>query len=536
MTTALFNRHLLYVAAAAVLAYAVTILNGFAWDDIVVIAKNPALTGHPAALFSGLDTAADAEITPYYRPLPLLTFLAEQRIHGLTPAFMHLANILLHGVNALLLYALVTEISKNRETALFAALLFAVHPLNSEGVAFLSGGRNTLLATGFCLSAYLLNEKSRGGRWYLLPVAALLVTAALLSKESALAILPILCLAELRHRSGLGRIWPVAGRIVWYAVSVALYLRLRTTALAAAGYSGDILPGMLSRLADNLYMIPRYLLTIIWPPFSSVRYFIPETFHTLALPLAAAWLGILLTLGWLLSRNRDNMTLFGLVWLLSFWIPTSGIIPFPSASMADRYLYLPAIGLWIIVAQQFGRLVQRSRRPGPALAAGGLMLVLLAGLTVQRAMVWKNDVTLFSDYVEHFPDRAFGHHNLGTAYLDIEKAPVKAEAEFRKVLLLDPAFPKLHTQLGYLRLLRGDLQGALTEYNEAVSLYPQDAEALLNRGDILAGMGKYSEAVSSYLRFLTAPDREFDTVRPAVTQKILVLQQTAAPPPPGQAP
>lgn len=513
----------LLVAAIAFLAYANSLGNGFAWDDVTVIVKNQVLRGSPFALFSGIDSARDIELTPYYRPLTLLTFLIEERLHGLTPFLMHLFNVLLHAANAVLVYRLARLLLNDRYAALLSALLFAIHPINTEGVDFLSGGRNTLLACFFVLGACLLHRRSILRESLSVSAAgSLFFLAALFSKETALAVAPFILALETAplRADAPGQRNRALARLAPYALCTVFYFFLRYSALSGAGVRTEVLPGIWSRLLDNLYIIPRYLLSVLWPPSLSPVYFIPDDLNLLALPLAAAWLGIAGVLGWLLTRGRSRPTLFGLAWLAAFWLPVSGIIPFPSAPLADRYLYLPAIGLWLVVADQAVRLAAGRRS---AAAAAALVLLVLAALTVARNPDWKNDITLFSRYVEQYPERALGHHNLGTAYLDIQGDLNQAEMEFEKTLALDPVFPRLHTQMGYIRLLQGDYEGALRHYTEAVMQNPLDAEALFNRGKSLENLGRHAEAVIEYKRFLSAPGNELAGARPLAEARVREL-------------
>ena len=120
-----------------------------------------------------------------------------------------------------------------------------------------------------------------------------------------------------------------------------------------------------------------------------------------------------------------------------------------------------------------------ARRLIPAVAAA---LLILAGLTHYHNRIWKNDIALFSHVIKLYPEQAFGYHNLGCVYLDKDGNIDLAEKAFEKALALNPFFPRLHTQMGYVHLLRGDFEGAIAHYNEAIYLNPVDPEALLNRG------------------------------------------------------
>ena len=525
--TAHETRHGLLVAIVAAAVYLTSLGNGLVWDDVFIISQNPALHGSPLALLGGIDICTSTDLYPYYRPFTYLTFLIEQRLHGVVPSYLHLINLLLHAGNAWLVFRLARVVPGNVPTALLAGLLFAVHPLQGEAVNFISGGRNTLLACFFALAAWLCHERSVRRQQFAFALAGAMCSAtAFLAKETALGLLPFVLLLE----------WPgltagdhaaqrkAIGRLVPYAVTTVVYLLLRSSALTDAGVEIDILPGLGDRLLANGYIIPRYLLSIFWPPMLSAKYPVPADLTPLVLPLAGAWLVILATLAWLLTRGRSRATLFGLAWLFVFWLPISGIVPFPSAPMADRYLYLPAIGLWLVVADQTTHLLPTGspRRRYGAFAAG-LLLLILAIQTTTRNRFWRNDITLFSHYVTQYPNEAFGYHNLGTAYLDQKKDYARAEAALTRALALDPAFPKVRTQLGFIRLKQGDYTEALVLYTAALEQNPADGEALYNRGKTLENLGRYAEAIEEYRRFLAAPGTELAWAKPQAEERISAL-------------
>ncbi len=519
----------LLIALVAFFTYANSLGNGFVWDDDVVIVNNPALTNTLFSLFSGIDTPQQNEVTPYYRPLTLLTFAMEQQWHGLTPFYVRLFNVLLHAVNSFLVYRLARTLFDNRSAAVLAALIFAVHPLNSEGVDFNAGGRNTMLACFFVLSAYLIHRRSIMSEKISCALAgSFLFFLGLFSKETAVAGLPFIGSLEVAvfHAEARQHRGRTIVRILPYAVCVIVYLILRNNALSSFGVHIEIFPGLGSRLLSNMYIFPKYLLSVIWPVALSPKYFIPENLHAYALPLVLAWICIFIGLWWCFTHGRSHATFFGLAWFTVFWLPVSGIIPIPSAPFADRYLYVPAIGLWIVVADQAFRLKWfRDENKYYVLYAAGVLLLLLSSVTVRRNMDWRSDIALFSRYVEQYPDSAFAHHNLGCAYLDKVKNLDLAESEFEKALALDPFFPKLRTQMGYVRLLRGDYDGAIHDYNEAVSQVPFDAEALLNRAIALDRLGKHTDALIDYRRFLATPGSELPLARPGAERRIQELSR-----------
>lgn len=501
----------LLVAVIAFLTYANSLGNGFVWDDTNVVLNNPVLRGSPLSLFHSLDDAGFKWI-PYYRPLTLLTFLFEDRLHSLTPALMHLLNIMLHSANAFLVYHLARSFVKDYRPPLLAGLLFAVHPLNAESVNFISGGRNTLLACFFVLSSYLCHLKGVTDRKNSFILSgAIFYIAGLFSKESAIMALPFLVAFEIPSlRSGITSSVPHSFvRLMPYAVGTMIYLTMRWMTLADHGIQFSVLPGLGARLTENLYIIPRYLLSLTLPTFLSARYVIPEYRQFPVVPLTAAWICISCIIGWLLTKGRSKTTFFGLIWFVAFWLPVSGIISFPSVPLADRYLYIPAIGIWIVIADQALRLLLlRVKVCNYSYIAGVIMILVLMTMTARRNMDWKSNISLFARLVEQYPKSAYGHAALGEAYLKSQVADdlELAEQELTRAMTLEPSMKELYALLGHIRLNRGDFAGALQYYSEVLKKDPSDMETLLNRGIAFEGLGRIKEALADYQLFLSMPD------------------------------
>ncbi|MFZ4855033.1 MAG: tetratricopeptide repeat protein [Desulfuromonadaceae bacterium] len=514
------------VATIAFLVYANSLGNGFTLDDHDVILNNQALRGAVAPLFSIIDTINDTQLLPLYRPVTYLSFLIEWRLHGFNPFFVRLLNILLHSANAYLVYRIARSLFKeNIYAALLTGILFAVHPLHTEGVDFNAGGRNTMLACFFSLAAYLMHHRSTTlGRIFPAFAGAGLFLAGLFSKESALMVLPLIAwleIAPFRSGSSGKRFLPFL-RLAPYCAATVIYLVMRWLTLSKLGIQTSIIPGaganllesmyvvdsLGTRMVNNLYIIPRYLLIAIWPTALSSRYVIPGDLNLLALPLFGSWVAILGCLGWVFTRGRTLASLFGLAWLILFWLPVSGlfIIPIP---MAERYLYMPAIGLWIVFSDQLFKILQNARPEVTKYTRVSIIVVLLmlAALTIRRNFDWKSNVSLYTRFVEQYPENIHAQAGLGVAYYDTADMQNKILAErlFEKVIALDPYAPKVHTLIGSIKLNKGEFRAALDHYGRALEIFPNDKEARLNRGITLEKLGRPKEAITDYLFFLTSP-------------------------------
>lgn len=530
MTTTSTRRDSLYgllVATIAFITYANSLGNGFVGDDHSVILNNPVLRGTILSLFTSADSTSPTELLPFYRPVTYLTFLLEGKLHGFNPLYVRLFNVLLHSANALLVYRLARTLFNQQYAAMTVGLLFALHPLHTEGVNFNSGGRNTMLACFFVLLTYLCHRNAV--RLNSLPRACaggLLFLTGLFSKELTLALAPFILVLEmptLRSQETGVRKQSVL-RLFPYLVATVLYLLMRWLTLSRLGIQTSIvpgsgtqtlqtiytIPGLFERLGNNIYIIPQYLKSVLWPLALSPRYIVPPTFTSMAGSLLAAWLTITAIAVWLITKGRSKITLFGIGWLVVFWLPVSGILYFSNNQLADRFLYVPAIGLWLIIVDQITRLMPLDNRTvrNTLTVIGGAILLILATLTVNRNRDWKSDFTLYGKLVAQYPNNPIGHANLGSAYIDrrAEGDLPLAQREFETALSLDPTQRTIHTPLGYIALTSGDFPKALHHYNEALTVTPADRDARINRGIVLEKLGRPQEAAADYRFFLSLPD------------------------------
>lgn len=537
----------LALSSLVLIIYANSLVNGFVADDSYIILKNPVFHDRILSLFYSIDTDP-TQLLPFYRPLTYLTFYIERLLHGFEPHYMHACNVILHAANTYLVYLLAGRILTNQRSAILAGVIFAVHPIHSESVNYLSGGRNTMLACFFVLAALLFHLKSIStGRFPASMSGSLLFLAGLFSKEMAIMLLPVLFLLEFRNvkKTPTAERARAALRMVPYLLATAGYLILRWLTLSVAGIQTSIIPGFGAqklhelysipdfgeRIFKNVFIIPKYVLTLIWPAALSPRYSMPGDMPASITVLMIVWACIITVVIRLLASSKYQAERFGLVWAAAFWIPVSGVVYFSSITMADRYLYLPAIGMWITVASQFIHFTSSGNRiiRNTAASCGIIILIVFAGMTVKRNFDWKNDRTLFARMVEQYPENPHGHYNLGAAYLIPREAEVlqQAERHLLRALALDKSLPSVHALLGYIRLQSGDLEGSSLYLTKALKLNPLDREARINRGITLEGMGRYREALEDYEYYLTLPNENYlPGSREYAEEKVIELRQS----------
>ncbi len=492
----------LAVFAAAALTYAPALRNGFAWDDAAIVVANPDTRDLGAVPRVALSPD---EVAPYYRPLNRVSYLLDYRLYGMNPAGFHATGVLLHAASAALLFLAGLRLFRAAAPALVAALLFAVHPVNAEAVNFISG-RNNLFAAFFMLGSWLAFGRALERRSAAAAAASGgLFLAALLSKEPAVLLLPALAAALARPALlGAAPGWPRprALALVPHAAALALYLALRHVALGgllgAAG--GPATAPLVARLAVNLESVPRYLGLVAWPAGLSTWHPVSGQGVDLAAWMIPAWAVVVAAFA-ALARAGGAPARAGLLFAALQFLPIANVVPIPSEAVAERYAYLPAIGLWLALAGALAPLLARPRLRREAGALVLVVLVALAGRTVVRSADWRDDLALARSTVRVYPGHARPRADLGTAFRDAGDLPA-AVREWEAALRLDPRQPDALTQLGTVAALDGRWAEAERKYRAALDADPRAPLARYNLGQVLERTGRPLEAAAAYEAFL----------------------------------
>ncbi len=439
------RKSLLFVLlfAIAFLAYVNTFHNDFVWDDRYLLSENPYIrdVNNIPSFFMTSKTQASYDMK-VYRPLRQAMFAAEYRIFGLNSWGYHLQNVLLHSLNCLLLFFLLRHLRLGTPLSFFAATIFSVHPVNTEAVASITG-RTDVLFLCFYLAGLLFAVKSRqNARRGLYFIGAVVAYAlSLLSKEMAVSFpLVVLLIDRYLDQREKGKI---GGRLPLYLLLFALtvlYLLVRTRAIGevgAAEYYGD---SFWTTMAAQAAVVLWYIKLFFIPYPLSARYdiFLPGSLlngYTIVLLLLITCLITATAVAFF--RKRFPLPLLGGWWFIVTLLPVSNIVPIRAAMMAERYLYLPIIGLLILVFSVFTGLTASrfSRTTMPALACYAVVLSVFFVLTLLRNEVWENDLALFEDTEAKAPDSLVVHWNLFDEYQkrgDGEKAAAEY-AEMKRI-------------------------------------------------------------------------------------------------------
>jgi protein O-mannosyl-transferase len=426
--------------AAVALVYGNTLRNQFSMDDGLYVMGNPQTTQPSLQLFFSKN-----RITSVYRPLTFASIALSWALGGTEPLGYHLLNLLLHTVAAWLLNLLLMEIfdghPQGKNIAFAAALLFAVHPIHSEAVNSVMG-RSEMLAAGFLLAGWILHLRDR-------EIPALLCFAlAMLSKESAVAALPLVILGDYAT----GR-WRPRLRYAGIAGVTLLYLALLAS-----------LPPVW-RVLNAVRVAWKYAWLHFYPAVLSCDYSfnqIPmyrDWRHTLPAALAAtaavaSWI-------WAIRNQKTGLALAVGIYLVGF-AATANILMPTGTIMGERLAYLPSAGFCALLALAWSWLRERRRTLAWGLLA--ILMLALAARTVKRNADWSDNLALYSSAVRAVPNSAKMHANLGGEYL-IRNQFDLARREFQIALRINPDSPDTLASFGLLESWQGNYQeaGALME-------------------------------------------------------------------------
>ncbi len=469
------------------------------FDDPMYLYEN----GHVSAGLTaeGLRWAWTNKDTLQWQPVAWMAHMFVSGTAGMQPAPHLLANLLLHALNAGLLFALLRALTGAPGRSFAVALLFALHPVNVETAAWASQLKSTL-STAFGLGALLAYARSarRGGGFS--PGALGLLLLSLLAKPMLVAFPVLLALVDFwplrRLPAARGPGAPAAwGRWLLekapYLVAVAAIALVTALPWGAHPEMNTVHGPDWPRLAAVPCNYVRYLGLLFWPARLAVLY--PENLDYPRLQVAGA---LLLLLGvtfaaWRL-RRRQPALLVGWGWFLFTLFPVSGIVQLGPQGIADRYLYVPGIGLLLaavwLAADALGG---RARFWPPVLT--GLAAVVCGGLAHTQAGYWENSLTLWTRAAAVTPPSAVRHVNLGNALLDAGR-DAEAETEFAAAIALAASDPRPYVNLAIIARRRGDPVRAVALLRHALALAPKDARIYSNLGSLLDDLGEKREARS----------------------------------------
>lgn len=494
---------------AVVALYARAVENDFVnYDDPSYVYENPIVNRGFSleAVRLAFTTAHSAN----WHPLTWLSHAVDWQLYGERPAGHHATNVALHAINAALLYMLLIRMTGARGPAWLTAAVFAVHPLRVESVAWISERKDVLSALFFLLTllAYQRYAKSKSTSNY--AAALLCFSFGLLSKPMLVTTPCVLLLLDF---------WPL-GRMVrsraaslvieklpFFALSLASCIVTYRVQRSFAAVVTEEVYSLPVRLANAAAAYSFYLVKTALPTRLAVIYPHPGGNIPPAIVLgSASILGVTSALAALLHRRAPYL-IVGWLWFLGMLVPVIGFVQVGNQAYADRYSYLPQIGLLIALCWGTRDIVARRPALGPILkVAAGAAIIALSIATFVQIGYWRDSIRLFRHAVEVTGFNRIALSNLGLAQL-MAGQPSDAERSFREILETLPGEPDALNNLSTALIRQGKFADAESACLHVLAKDPDDINALNNRGAILVMQQRPGEAVSLFERLSQrAPD------------------------------
>ena len=465
------------------------------WDDTTYVTKNP-LLAHP-----DFNAILKLDLNGNYHPLTIWSLVLDYRLSGLNPRSYHWLNLLLHLANTALVFLLLRRLTGGRFwTSVAGSLFFGIHPMHVESVAWVSERKDVLYAFFFLIGliVYLRYLEKRHGAWLAATLAAFLLSLA--AKPAAVVFpLVLLLLDWYRRRTFTPLVF--LEKIPFFASSIAMGLLTLSAQKATGAMASSWSP--FHKLVFACFGTVMYFVKLFVPIGLSAIYPYPNFEGQGPGPeFYVAFAAVLLLLPVaVIACRRSRVIAFGLGFFLVNIFLVLQFTTVGQAVMADRYTYLPYIGLFFTLAWWLDD--PPGARPGPSwlrpLIWGVLLLLLPFSLyqTWRRCDVWQNSETMWSDVIRQYPHRVyFAYAFRGAHYRDVTKDLHRAEADFDEAIALSPKVEIAWNEKGMLLASQGRLDSALVCFDNAVRLKPGFAAARSNRGVVRLNRGEAAAAVA----------------------------------------
>jgi tetratricopeptide (TPR) repeat protein len=439
-----------------------------------------------------------------WHPLTWLSLMLDCQLFGPGPGRIHLVNLLLHIVNTLLLFTVLKKMTGSLWPSAFVAAAFALHPMHVESVAWIAERKDVLSALFWMLTllSYISYVKRPAALRYLVTIT---IFAIGLMTKPMLVTLPVIML--LLDYWPLGRISRFSRQIIYRlvlekipffaltAISSVITFLVQRSGGAMVGING--LP-LKDRTANAFLSYARYIGKMFWPQNLAVFY--PFDVNSFAFRQVAICVLLLLVISIFVirfGRNQKYLPL-GWFWFVAALAPVIGFVQVGAQAYADRYTYIPYIGLFIMIA--WGLQAFLSKLPQRKIILGVSMVLALTTLGIcahRQVSYWKNSITIFSHAIEITQNNYLAYNNRGLAYDDLGRG-TEAMEDFSQAIRIKPDDAEAYTNLGAVYTRIGRCTEAIDVHKQAIKLNPDLAVAHYNLGNAYYALGRYLEAMEAF--------------------------------------
>jgi tetratricopeptide (TPR) repeat protein len=482
-------------------------------DDSLYVTANPHVQA--GLTLRGLVWNFTNSYSNHWHPLTWLSLQIDYELCGLQPRGYHLTNLALHIGSTLLLFVFLRVTTGSIWRSAIVAVVFAVHPLRAEAVAWIAE-RKGVLSTFFWMLTLLAYahyvRKPSIARYFLVLLA---FTLGLLSKPMLVTLPFVLLLLDYWPLGRLGQASPshVSWRrvlvekapllVVAGACSVVFVAAQRRMLMSVEAYSLGI------RLENAIVAYARYLLHFFWPANLALEY--PHPGHTLTLAEIATSALVLVVVSAAVIRRAKTQAylLVGWLWFLGTLLPVIGLVQLSDFALADRFSYVPSVGLLLLVTWGVADLAARFQRQESVALATGLLLLVAVAATWLQVHYWQNSLMVWERSLAVSPVNPTAQKGLGTAFFQRGELD-KAETHLTDALRLRPNDPEAQYNLGLVRLQQGKEGEGIRCFRAALQIDPASVDALNGLGFVLLQKGQLDDAHACFARVLAIdPENPF---------------------------
>ncbi len=460
------------------------------YDDNLYVYENPYVQA--GLTIENIMWAFIATYAKNWHPLTWLSHMLDCQLYGINPGWHHLTNVILHIVNTLLLFLVLRKMTGAFWQSGFVAALFALHPLHVESVAWVSERKDVLstffwMLTMWSYAWYVQRpgyvERPGNNRYYLVLLfffMGLMAKPMLVTLPFVLLLLDYWPLNRFQHGQSGGisdseQRW-LALRLIWEKVPLLLLAAASSVMTFLAQQSGGALRSLnvvplTVRVSNAIVSYVSYIGKMIWPRKLAVLY--PHPGMLPGWQVAGACL-LLVFISFLAVRNVRRYPYFavGWFWYVGTLVPVIGLVQVGEQALADRYTYVPLIGLFIIIAWTVPDLLARWRYRNAGLATiAALLLLILMATTRSQVKYWANSTMLFEHALDVTADNHVAHNHLGLLLLK-EGRVNEAFIRFSEAVRIKPEYAYAHNNLGLVLKEEGSLEKAICHFREALRINP----------------------------------------------------------------
>jgi len=468
------------------------------WDDDVNVFENPNVQQFTSESITNIFTS---HVIGNYNPLPIFTFAIENHFFGLNPTPHHVTNIILHLICTILVFWFALSLGLKLPGALIVALLFGIHPMRVESVAWITERKDVLFGMFYIASliAYIYLLETKKKRFYF--IILILAILSMLSKIQAVT-LPLSMLAVDYLRKRPLKLNLIIEKIPIFILSlvtgiVGIYFLGQAESLHFENYP------FYERLLIGTYSLIVYITKAIFPYQLSALYPFPKAGELSVMfylsPLILAGLIYLV----IRSAKRTRVVVFGSLFFLFNIVFLLQVVGAGQGFIADRFTYIPYIGLFFIFGYGIIYIINKKPKLKWIITTGIIIyMIIFCVITWNRNHIWSNSETLWTDVLSKYKNVAVAYNNRGKYFREQDKYDL-ALADYNKCLSINPDGYNTYNNRGKIYFDQGNDELALADFNKCLELNPEFVSGLANRGSLYGKLGQYEDAVEDLNKALT---------------------------------